>query len=379
MLDVVVVGAGPSGSTAAYLLARGGLKVALVEKARLPRRKVCGGGLTPKTVALLRELDLLDEEVLVNDCGMLRVFYKGKHQFDIDGARLFITLREVFDYSLAKRAVEAGAALFEGTRVAGVKELRERVEVVAEDGSTLPAEVVIGADGASSVVARALGRKWRREDLSIAVAALVSTQEGARGDVCELHFGAVRYGYCWAFPVSGAGRLFNVGCGTVLEHSKLLLGAFQSFASRFNPSSRPSVAAHLVPTPSKFEREFFGARRVLLVGDAAGLVDPWFGEGIYYAIRSAVYASQAVLDGWSGGNVLDAYYSFLAERILPDLKCARVFRRVFYLRVEAMLRIIRGSRRLKRALIELLNGSIRYRDLPNYLTPRLGMLLRLCG
>ena len=108
----------------------------------------------------------------------------------------------------------------------------------------------------------------------------------------------------------------------------------------FNPDYRLDMKVHLVPTPSRFKRELFGARRVLLVGDAAGLVDPWFGEGIYYAVKSAFYASQAILDSWDKGDVLNVYYHFLAEHILPDLNYARVFRRVFYLRVRTMLRII---------------------------------------
>ena len=136
------------------------------------------------------------------------------------------------------------------------------------------------------------------------------------------------------------------------------------------------MRAHLIPTPSKFKRELFGAKRVLLVGDAAGLVDPWFGEGIYYAIKSAFYASQAILNSWGGGDVLDVYYRFLAEHILPDLNYARVFRRIFYLRVGAMLKIIGSSRKLKQALIKLLEGEIRYRELPRYLTPYLGRFLK---
>jgi len=378
VFDVVVVGAGPSGSTASYILAREGLRVALVEKAKLPRQKACGGGLTPKTVALLRELGLLSESVPMNACDALRVFYRWRHLFDINGARVFITKRDIFDYSLAKRAAEAGAALFERTSVTGIKELGGSIKVVTESGSTLSAEVVVGADGVYSTVAKALGRKWRKRDLSIAAVTLLSLQENTNLEksVCELHFGITRYGYCWVFPVSDAGGVFNVGCGTTLDYSKLLLEAFQRFTRRFNLNYRPDARVHLIPTPSKFKRELFGTGRVLLVGDAAGLVDPWFGEGIYYAVKSAFYASRAILDVWGREDILDSYNHFLAEHILPDLNYARVFRRVFYLRVGTMLRIIGDSKRLKQALINLLEGEVRYRDLPKYLTPCLGRFLR---
>jgi len=366
--DVIVVGAGPSGSTASYILAREGLKVALMDKARLPRQKVCGGGLTSKTVTLLKELGLLDGKVLMNACKTLSVFYKGRRLFDIDDVRLFITLRDVFDYSLAKRAVEAGATLFENTCITGIKEVNGNCKVVTRDGDIFSAKAVIGADGVYSTVAKALGRKWEKKDLSIATAALLrlGKNEDFDGNVCEVHFGITRNGYCWVFPVSNAKRVFNVGCGITLNYSRSLLPSFHYFVTkRFNYNYTSSVRAHLLPTPSKLNREFFGRGRILLVGDAAGLVDPWFGEGIYYAIRSAFYASQAILT--EDNSIFSTYYYSLVKHILPDLKCAYLYGRIFYSRIGMMLKIIKGSKRLTQGFIKLLEGEIRHRDLLKYL------------
>lgn len=138
-------------------------------------------------------------------------------------------LLEVFYYSPVKRAVEAGATLIESTTVAGIRELGESIKVVTKRGDALPAEVV-GADGVCSAVARPLSRRWEKRDLAIAAAALLSLREDAdfEWNLCEIRFGTVGDGYCWVFPVNGAEKVSNVGCGTALKYSRLLPKAFRS-------------------------------------------------------------------------------------------------------------------------------------------------------
>jgi len=375
VFDVIIVGAGPSGSTVSYLLAKEGLRVALVEKFKLPRFKACGGGLTLKTVSLLRDLDLYSKDVILSTCSVLKVFYKGDYLFDVENANIFITRRDFFDYHLANRAVEEGARLIEGTSVTGIKETSSGVKVFTGKNVTLPARVVVGADGVYSIVARSLGKRWRREDLSISAISLLSLEDFG-GNACGLYFGVVDYGYGWAFPVESSGCLFNVGCGTPLKYSKSLLRAFRRF-TRYLGASQHEVYVHLLPTPPKFRRGSFGRGRILLVGDAAGLVDPWLGEGIYYAVKSAFHASRAVLDNLDEGTVIGAYQQLLEEDILPDLKYAYIFRRIFYSKMPEILGLIGRFNRLRRAFTKLLNGELRYRDLAKYLSPRWRNLLHL--
>src|SRR5437773_2444279 len=207
--DVIVVGAGPAGSTAAYRLARSGAKVLLLDRARFPRDKPCGGGLTERAVKQLPvPVDPVVEEVV----DRFEFGCRYRTRFERGGERplVLMTQRRHLDAHLAEAATAAGADFRDGLRATGL-ELGEREATVRFDGTAAQAQVVIGADGVNGLTARALGYADRRHGVALEgnVSHVHARKDRWRGRaVVEL--GTVPGGYAWVFP---KGDHVNVGVG----------------------------------------------------------------------------------------------------------------------------------------------------------------------
>lgn len=305
--DVIVVGAGPAGSATAIHLARGGVRVLLAEKARFPRDKPCGGGLTGRAVRMLPcPVDPVVEHVV--DRFELRLRY-GAH-FERVGAEplILMTQRRRLDAFLAEQAAVAGADLRDGTRVDSVVVAADGVEVRV-NGSRLRAKVLVGADGANGIVAKAVGLGddlVRGVALEGNVAWSVLDPERYRGRaVVEL--GVVPGGYGWVFP---KGDHANLGVGGWGREGPRLRAHLERLAVAHGVAldDLTDVKGHRLPMRPLGATPATG--RVLLVGDAAGLVDPLSGDGIYEAFVSAQLAADAILE-----ERLEEYPERLAERL----------------------------------------------------------------
>jgi flavin-dependent dehydrogenase len=160
--DVIVVGAGPGGSTATRFCARAGLKTLLIEKERLPRYKPCGGCLSLKTVQLL-DFDL--STVIENMVYGVKFTYRLRDPFSIQSREpiAFLVMRDSFDQFLVERALEEGAEIVEGEKLAGARDRDGCVEVETSKGESLRCQYLIGADGAGSTVARLFSCCLRKE------------------------------------------------------------------------------------------------------------------------------------------------------------------------------------------------------------------------
>jgi len=302
-VDVVVVGGGPAGSTAALVLARGGARVALVDKTTFPRDKACGDLVGPRGLAVLESLGLappacrkVGEMVVVGPTGR-RVLLPARAGYTYPGHAVAIR-RLHFDAWLRDAAVAAGAEPVTG-RVAGVR----GTSVELDDGRRLDADVLIGADGASSAVAVAAGLVDRRAALWGFAERAYAIQEVDRPLIVlwDETPGNGFPGYGWLFP--GEDGSANVGLG-------LGLGDDRPAASRA-VTQFDAFCDHLrrlgLLTGRVDGRRLGGwlkigmvgtvaARgRIFLIGDAAGLVNPLQGEGIAPAMSSAVAAAEAIL------------------------------------------------------------------------------------
>jgi geranylgeranyl reductase family protein len=324
--DVVVVGAGPAGSTTAFHLARAGLDVVVVEKSAFPREKVCGDGLTPRAVRQLvaMGIDTSPEAGWLRNKGLRIV--AGPHRLQLPWPAVssfpeygLVRRRADFDQMLAQHAEKAGARLYERTTVtAPVTDERTgrvvgvRARTTAPDGSrgpvvTLRAPVVVAADGNSSRLSLAVGRQ-RREDRPMGVAVRtyfpsVRTNDDWLESWLELWAGdRLLPGYGWIFGM-GDGTS-NVGLG-VLDTSaafghtdyKDLLTSWlrhtpEEWGLRDPADGEPVRGAAL---PMGFNRQPHYADGLLLVGDAGGMVNPFNGEGIAYAMESGALAADAVV------------------------------------------------------------------------------------
>ena len=299
--DVLVVGGGPAGSTTAYRLAEAGASVLLVDKATFPRDKPCGGGIT--TRALLQcPVDLapvVEEEV---DVVELRFRYGDAVERRSAAPVVYMTQRRRLDAFLLDAARERGVEVREGTTI---------------DPVNAPADVVVGADGANGTTARAFGLG---AGIVHGVAyegnvpyGVVPRERYARRAVVE--FADIPGGYGWVFA---KGDHVNVGVGAwqaegprIREHLARVCAAHG-----IDPLELEGLRGHRLPLRRPGTR--IAGDRALLVGDAAGLIDPVSGDGMYECFVSSEHAASAILDLVAGrASSLAPYETTLEAALLP--------------------------------------------------------------
>lgn len=306
--DVVVVGAGPAGSVAALTLARGGARVCLVDKATFPRDKACGDLVGPRGVALLEDLGVEPAPSLrVADMEVVGPGGGRAHLPALAGRAYpgfaWAALRRDLDQMLRDLAIEAGARPLTG-RAGGLEMEGQRTAVLLDDGRRLLARGVVGADGATSALAAAGGLSRPPEQLwGFAVRAYVDAAPPLPLIVFwEPSRLAALPGYGWLFPGPRGKANVGIGIGTgstrrgAAEVARLL----PDFLEHLRRSGLIDACAVAERSLGGWLRMGMGgstpaAGRVLLVGDAAGLVNPLQGEGIAQAIRSAHAAATAIL------------------------------------------------------------------------------------
>jgi geranylgeranyl reductase family protein len=315
--DAIVVGAGPAGSTAAYRLAEAGTSVLLLDRAQFPRDKPCGGGVTGRAARLLPfSIDPVVEHVVTH--ADLRLGYRRTHARGSGTPLVYMTQRRRLDEFLAERAVEAGADFRDGVRVTQVESVEEGVTITSDrerfEGGTL-----IGADGVNGITARALGLGGNRA-VGVALEGNLPHEkfDATRYDGrVALEFGIVPGGYGWVFP---KGDHVNFGVGgwaaegpRLRDHLRRLCG---QHGARFEHLEE--VRGYRLPLRSP--KATLARGRALLVGDAAGLIDPVSGDGMYEGFLSSKLASEAALDVLRGRErTLDPYGSRLASLLATHL------------------------------------------------------------
>jgi geranylgeranyl reductase family protein len=292
-VDVLVVGAGPAGSATAIHLARGGARVLLVDKASFPRDKPCGGGLTGRALRHLPcEVDPVVERVV--DRMVLRAGYRTTVDRTSRAPLIAMTQRRRLDLHLAEQAASAGAEFRDGTGVSEL-ELDETGVSVRLGERRVRASFLVGADGANGVVSRASGLgdgivRGVALEGNVPWSAL-EPRSYARAAWVEL--GVVPGGYGWVFP---KGDHANFGVGGWMSEGPRLRAHLERLARihDVDPAELTAVRGHRLPMREPGAPAARG--RVLLVGDAAGLVDPLSGDGIYEAFVSARLAAEAILE-----------------------------------------------------------------------------------
>ena len=301
--DALVVGMGPGGATAAYQLSRAGLSVLGLDKATHPRYKVCGGGLSARIDRILDDDYKLVVEHTVYG---VQFSYRGAYPFLIDSSSpiAYMVMRDRFDHFLVEKARGVGAEVHEGEPAMSYRQLPDGIEVTTDRGRYL-AKALIGADGANSLVAQQLfpGRRSRRMP-TLESEIVIGPAPHYPGTGCVLiDIGATPKGYAWIFPKQ---ERLSIGVAELrgsLASPKKIFDQFVRDEKGLAPWQVPQPVGHPLPlfsgqSGAEDYRESVGLvnGRALLVGDAGHLVDPFFGEGIYYAVRSGQLAAESILD-----------------------------------------------------------------------------------
>lgn len=346
-LDLLVVGAGPSGSTAAAVAARHGLRVAVVDRARFPRDKTCGDGLTTRALHLLEHLGVtldtigsarpVHETVIVGPDGR-RVHLP----HPTPGLHAAVVPRRDLDARLVEVARAAGAAVHEGWELTDLALGTTAAVATAADGSTLRARWVIGADGHWSRVRAAIGFAPAPRDAEWSA----FRQYVGGADVSALWVLFERDllpGYAWIFPLPD-GRA-NLGFGMLRSDSvkgKDLARAWRGLLDRpavrevLGPDARLEGPARAWPIPVHYSPDRLAGRGALLVGDAASVDDPMTGEGIAQSIETGILAAESIVGGGTR-DAIERRYRVRVERALGrDLR--------FAARLGRILRSERGAR-----------------------------------
>jgi geranylgeranyl reductase family protein len=311
--DAIVVGAGPAGSVTALRLAREGAKVLVLDKARFPRDKPCGGGLTMRAV---RELPVDPGPVVEHTVDRIgfRLAYGTRYERRGSGPLILMTQRLRLDHFLLEQAAAAGAVVREGTAVSSAEVDGAGVSVrVGTD--RVAADVLVGADGVNGKTRRELDLGGRYV-LPVALEGnvplpVVGAQRFNGRAVLEL--GIVPGGYGWVFP---KGDHVNVGVGGWDEEGPRLRHHLVELCRQHGIPAQAveTIRGHRLPLRRPGAVAARG--RALLVGDAAGLVDPLSGDGMYEAFVSARLASRAILDLLAGrAGSLEAYTTVLGKTL----------------------------------------------------------------
>ncbi|MFI5303487.1 MAG: geranylgeranyl reductase family protein [Nitrospiria bacterium] len=283
--DLIVIGMGPAGSTAAYVAASQGLSVLGLDQAHFPRYKTCGGGLSPKIQKLF---PIQNEPFIERTIHSLRLsFLSRKETFYFDQPISYMVMREVFDQVLVNRAIKAGARFQAGVKVRQIEEKKEGV-IVHTDRESFEGKLAIGADGALGITTRILNPDLKLKNAP-GIEGEIKDTVGIGSSTIEIEVGHTPSGYGWIFPKN---ELFSVGVAG-FQGTRSVKGSYRNYLSSILSRNGRSFKETGHPIPIYTSRKLrLSTNRLLLAGDAGHLVDPFFGEGIYYAMRSGEIAGE---------------------------------------------------------------------------------------
>ncbi|GAA0521024.1 hyaluronate lyase [Paractinoplanes deccanensis] len=314
--DVVVVGGGPAGSSAARAAATAGAHTIVLERAEHPRYKTCGGGLIGTSLGIAREhIDVPGRDTI----GSITFTRDGRRPFTRHSTgRPVLTMvrRDDFDLAWSKAAAAAGAVVRQNSQVRAIDQDDTSATVTLADGERITARAVIGADGSAGITSRYVGVTLDQQDLGLEVelAATEADRAAWRGRVL-LDWGPFPGSYGWVFPKDDeltVGVIMAKGNGA---ETKRYLGAF---LRQLGLDGREVVrdSGHL--TRCRRPDSPLRRGRVLVAGDAAGLLEPWTREGISYALRSGSWAGEA-----AASDDLAAYERRVADDLATEMAAGR--------------------------------------------------------
>ena len=358
--DCIIVGSGPAGSSLAASLAMDGIDVLVLEKAALPRYKVCGGGVT-KRALLKMPVDI--SSVLRDAIDTFDLSFNGNNgkQFKYKNPIVYSVMRDELDFLLANHAVNNGAKLITKTVVQRVKEMADQV-IVTTNNEEYNARYVIGADGVNSLVARQSGLVTKRRTAAAFECEIFTdekTLEKYRHCIA-IDYGIVPFGYGWIFP---KGDHLSVGIGSYQYSHKQSMSQLERYIG-LNQLNAKSVKIKGSFLSAGGMQDQVQTSRIALVGDAAGLVEPFGGEGIYYALWSSELLAARLKETFLGEKEsFVRYQADVDDLILPEMQLIDRISNLFYRNSNQIHHLITVFPFLTKTGFEVLDGGSSYMNL----------------
>jgi len=339
IVDVLIVGGGPAGASLGYLLQKSGIRCCIIDRSCFPREKLCGGLLTQKTVDLISEIygeSAFPYERITSNVDL----HLGTHKISSVTAdsKFYLVERTDFDHYFIMKYLDCHGTLLEGATLSSV-DLKNKIATVNKTDK-ITFKVIVGADGANSHIRKHVDENYRPEALCLEGKFFT---EDINDNLC-IYFSAARSGYGWCFPKNGH---YTVGIGGLIKKNKDIKHIFNAFTKRIGKQiDEANTTGALIPF-GKYVRKPC-KDNILLLGDAAGLVDPITGEGLYFAFLSAVYASESIVEHLHGRLPLSASYFKRVELIHARIDDANRFNKIFFRDITKpfFLRLIDGKKNI---------------------------------
>jgi geranylgeranyl reductase family protein len=379
--DVIIVGGGPSGSTAARYLAQQGLSTILLEKSKFPRRKICAAGLLQHTFRVFPEtepfLDTYNYAVKIVSPNL-------RTQIDIEESEPLLAMtrgRADFDNQLMQLAIKAGAEVQFEQQVKEIEYASNAVHVKTKEGKEYSGKIIIGADSANSIVAKSQ-QIGINHQIPHAMGLAIEKEYALSEKIMDEYFSKARkvslylsykgtIGYCWLFPRKTS---LNIGIGGEIHEGRILTDRFHDFMCFIKqlgiiPSDLSSEKPDAALLPSTYPDKTTAAR-TLLVGDAAGFCSAATGEGIYYALMSGKIAAEAAakiikLQDFSAKSML-LYEQMWKKEIGEELKFQYYARHQVLADIRRCHKAVRWASQdaqLRHLFAGFLTGSVSYHHL----------------
>jgi len=362
MYDLIIIGGGPSGASAGRRAGKLGLNTLLLEKDEFPRYKPCGGGLSAHAISYL-DFDLPRDVIEWEVTGVRGVFKDQTIEVHKDHNISSLVSRAVFDNFLLKKAKETGIEVHTGEKVLSCKEKTEFVEVITKE-QTYQAKFAIVAEGAHGLLKTCVRPADTREEYGISLVAEIPAEERDieeyLGKTVELQLGVASGGYGWIFPHK---TYYSVGIFGVAKNFPHPKATMINFLKDNGFTGDYKLSGHKIPLGG-IKRKITGSR-VILIGDAAGFVDAFSGEGLAYAIRSGQFAANVIAEVYQQrGKIKDLhkYESICKAEFGTHLKYSLIFSRLIHRFPERSFKMFINNSEILDKYLEVVDFTIDYKD-----------------
>ena len=370
MYDLIIIGGGPAGSSAGRRAGLMGLNTLIIEKAKFPRYKPCGGAVSEQAMSYLDFK--IPRNILEKDIFGARIHYKNKtiekHKKDRIAT---LVVRSVFDKFLLDKAEDSGIDISIGEKVVCYEEKRDIIEV-RTDQNIYKSKFLIIAEGAHGRFKLQVRRRDTKSEFGICVVTEIpadsETIDKYIHNAVDIHFGVSNFGYGWIFPLKNH---FSVGIGGIAKDMQKPLVVMDKFLKQNGFTGEYKLKSHLIPAGG-VKRKTTSSRTVL-VGDAAGFVDSFTGEGIAYAIKSGQIGAEIIhkiLFQENSSVTLDDYNSLIESEFGRNLYYSFILSKIMHRFPGMFFKIFTSNEDLIDKCLDVASLNDTYKGFVKWIIPR---------